>query len=191
MTSKNVLLKRAQEQFLNKDYVNALRIYGLLLKDYPKSKDAKVGAYLCDMGLDLNDDAQALFDYYLTIKNSMDNADEIISELSDTIYATRIIIQDKLNGVHENQVEYQDGISYDDFVAMIEDKGSFKETFENIMFSTKVIITTKEEFMDFIHRLIDANFHDIALRYLDGISDNFNGSQEIYGLYELIEKVDG
>jgi hypothetical protein len=189
MTSKHILLQRAEEQFLNKDYSNALKIYGLLLKDYPQLKDAKVGAYLSDMGFDLDDDAQALFDYYQAIKNSSDDAEEIIDELSQTIYATRIIVQEQVVGAMQEQIEYQDGISYDDFVALIESKGDFREVFEDIMFSTKVVITTKEEFIDFIKRLISAEYQEVALKYLDSISGHFGATQDIYALYQLIDKV--
>ena len=188
MTSKNVLLRRAEDQFLNKNYTNALKIYGLLLKDYPQLKDAKVGAYLSDMGLDLEDDAQALFDYYQAIKSSSEDAEEIIDELSQTIYATRIIVQEQAAGIIREQIEYQDGISYDDFVALIEHKGDFREAFENIMFSTKVVIATKEEFVDFIKRLIEAEYHAVALKYLDSISGHFGTTQDIYALYGLIPK---
>ncbi len=188
MTSKNILLQRAEEQFLNKDYTNALKIYGLLLKDYPQLKDAKVGAYLSDMGLDLEEDAQALFDYYQAIKNSSDDAEEIIDELSQTIYATRIIVQEQVVGALHEQVEYQDGISYGDFVSLINEKGNFREAFENIMFSTKVVITTKEEFVDFIKRLIEADYHAVALKYLDAISGHFGTTQDIYALYHLIPR---
>ena len=188
MTSKNVLLQRAEEQFLNKDYHNALKIYGLLLKDYPQLKDAKVGAYLSDMGFDLDDDAQALFDYYQAIKNSSEDAEEIIDELSQTIYATRIIVQEQATGTMQEQIEHQDGISYSDFISLIEDKGDFREVFENIMFSTKVVITSKEEFIDFITRLVSADYQKIALKYLDSMAGYFGLSQDVYALYNLIEK---
>ncbi len=188
MTSKNILLQRAEEQFLNKEYSNALKIYGLLLKDYPQLKDAKVGAYLSDMGLDLEEDAQALFDYYQAIKNSSDDAEEIIDELSQTIYATRVIVQEQVAGVLQEQVAYQDGISYSDFIALIREKDDFREAFEDIMFSTKVVITTKEEFIDFIERLIGADYHEVALKYLDAISGHFGTTQDIYALYHLIPR---
>lgn len=188
MINKNILLQRAEGQFLNKDYTNALKIYGLILKDYPQLKDAKVGACLSDMGFDLDDDAQALFDYYQAIKDSNDDADEIIDELSQTIYATRIIVQEQLDEVVESQYEYQNGISYEDFVALIEDKGNFSEAFENIMFSTKVIINSKNDFIDFVKRLISAEYEDIALKYLDALAGNFGSSQDVYALYDLINK---
>lgn len=187
MTSKNILLQRAEYQFLNKDYSSALKIYGLLLKDYPTQKDAMVGAYLSDMGFDLDDDAQALFDYYQTIKNSSDDAQEIIDSLSQTIYATRFVVQESINGAIEQEIASHDGIRYDEFLELIEEDGDFKQVFENIMFSTKVIITQKSDFIDFIHRLLDANFNTLALKYLDAFAGSFLVNQDIYKLYDLID----
>ena len=186
MTSKNVLLRRAEDQFLNKNYTDALKIYGLLLKDYPKLKDAKVGAYLSDMGLDLEEDAQALFDYYQAIKSSSDDAEEIIDELSQTIYATRIIVQEQALGALQEQVAYQGGISYDDFIALIEAKGNFREAFEDIMFSTKVVISNKDEFIDFVSKLSQEGFDEMALNYLDASSYLFGNDQEVLALYHVV-----
>jgi len=73
-------------------------------------------------------------------------------------------------------------------VSLIEEKGDFRVAFENIMFSTKVIITNKDDFIDFIKRLISADYQDIALKYLDSIADNFNAYQDVYELYRLIDK---
>jgi len=70
MINKQVLLKRAEEQFLKSDYNNALKIYSLILSDDPQLKDAKIGVFLSDMGMESDEDAQALFDYYQAIKNT-------------------------------------------------------------------------------------------------------------------------
>ncbi len=188
MTSKRVLLRRAEEQFLKRDYDNALKIYSLLLRDYPQSKDARIGVFLSDMGLESDEDAQVLFDYYQAIKDDNEDAEKIIDELMQTIYATRIVIQEQIIGTIEDEVELEDGIHYVDFVKLIDDKGNFREAFENIMFSTRVIIRSKEEFIDFIERLIKADYQDIALGYLDSLAENFGNDQEIYALYNLINK---
>ncbi len=187
MTNKRVLLQRAEDQFLNGKYMDALKIYSLLLKDYPQFKDAKVGVYLSDMGLDLDDDAQALFDYYQVIKDSSEDAEAIIDELTQTIYATRFVVQEQLLSTLEDSNVYENSIKYNDFIELIEDKGTFKEAFENIMFSTKVLISSKSEFKDFIHRLIDAKYQSVALRYLDSMVGQFNVSQDMYELYDLID----
>ena len=187
MGNKSALLKRAEEQFLRRNYKDALKIYSLLLGDDPQMKEAKVGVFLSDMGLESDEDAQALFDYYQAIKNSNEDADKIIDELMQTIYATKVIIQESLLDTLE-EIELEDGISYKDFLMMVKDKGSFKETFEDIMFSTKVIIRNRKEFIDFIKRLVDEGYSDMAVTYLDNLAENFGQDQEIYNLYHLVNE---
>jgi tetratricopeptide (TPR) repeat protein len=185
MQNKNVLLQRAEEQFLRKDYRNALKIYGLILKDHPRFKEAEVGAYLSDMGLDNDDEAQALFDYYQVIKDSQQNADMVIDELMQAIRSTRIVIQ-QVFGENNDDPSGHDGISYADFVQSIADKGGFRQAFEDIMFSTKVVINTKKDFIDFMERLIAAKYYDMALGYLDALAGDPALDQDIYALYRLV-----
>ena len=187
MTSKNVLLKRAEEQFLRKEYDNAMKIYSLLLREDPQMKDARVGVFLSDMGLESDEDAQALFDYYQAIKNSNEDAEKIIDELMQTIYAARVVIQEQFLGGLQ-AAELEEGIGYKDFIRSIEEKGSFKEAFEDIMFSTRVVIRTREEFIDFIKRLVAAGYRDMAIGYLDSLAESFGQDQEIYRLYHLVNE---
>jgi hypothetical protein len=65
------------------------------------------------------------------------------------------------------RLELEDGILYSDFKALLDDGAEFKETFENIMFSTRVIITKKDDFIDFLERLIENDFAEMALTYLE------------------------
>jgi len=187
MNNKHVLLQRAEERFLRKDYASALKIYGLLLKDYPRLNEAKVGAYLSDMGLDNDEDAQALFDYYQVLKRSSTDADRVIHDLMQAIHSTRVIIQQAFGQSKEEQI-YEGGISYHDFLKTVDERGDFREAFENIMFSTKVVITTREDFIDFMKRLIDAKYYDMVLGYLDSLAGNPAFDQDIYALYNLIPK---
>jgi len=185
MTNKNVLLQRAEDRFLRKDYDSALKIYGLLLKDHPKLDEAKIGAYLSDLGLDNDEDAQALFDYYQVIKGSHKDADRVISDLMQAIHSTRIIIHNVFGKSHDPLAEGE-GIAYEDFLQSIEDKGGFKAAFEDIMFSTKVVISNREDFIDFMTRLIEAGYYETVLGYLDALAGDPVADQDIYALYRLI-----
>jgi hypothetical protein len=187
MNNKQVLLQRAEDQFLRKDYTNALKIYGLILRDHPKLKEAKVGAYLSDMGLDNDEDAQALFDYYQVIKRSSTDADRVINDLMQAIHSTRVVIQQTFGETQDESI-YEEGISYADFVHLIDLKGDFRQAFEDIMFSTKVVITTKEDFIDFMKRLIEAKYYNMVLGYLDSLAGDPVYDQDIYALYRLIPK---
>lgn len=186
--SKKNLLERALTQFSNGEYQQALQSYSLLLNDYPQLTEAKIGVYLSDLGTESGDDAQALFDYYQVIKEEDVDALEIIDTLIKTLDNSKQSLQELLLDPINEQIDYADGIRYIDFMQLVEARGSFKVAFEDIMFSTKVIITQKDEFIDFITHLATQGFQETALYYLDAASNSFDGDQEIFELYNLMEK---
>ncbi len=60
--------------------------------------------------------------------------------------------------------------------------------FEDIMFSTKVAIESKEDFFDFVSKLIDNGFNTTAYSYLDGFNEYFTYDKEIEELYKKLEE---
>jgi propanediol dehydratase large subunit len=68
---------------------------------------------------------------------------------------------------------------------LVASRGDFKEAFEDIMFSTKVVITNRDEFIDFIKHLSTEGFQEMALSYLDVASNAFGDDQEILALYYM------
>ncbi len=184
--NQDVLLQRAEHAFLSGEYSNALRSYGLILKDYPSLDEAKIGVYLSDLASESDEEAQVLFDYYQMIKSEKENAVDIIDGLIENLDTSKQQIQELLLDPVQEQNEYNDGIRYSDFVKLVADKGSFKETFEDIMFSTKVVITNKDEFIDFVTQLSDEGFDEMALGYLDATSHLFGNDQDILALYHVV-----
>ena len=184
--SQNLLLKRAEGEFLKGDYQNALISYGLILKDYPALDEAKIGVYLSDLGVESEEEAQALFDYYQVIKTEKENAVDIIDGLIDTLDSSKQYIHELLLNPVQEQVEYGDGIRYSDFLILIENRGSFKKAFEDIMFSTKVVITEKDEFIDFVTQLANEGFDEMALNYLDATTTLFGDDQDVLALYNVV-----
>jgi tetratricopeptide (TPR) repeat protein len=187
--SQDLLLQRAESEFLQGDYRNALRSYGLILKDYPSLDEAKIGVYLSDLGTESEDEAQALFDYYQVIKSEKENAVDIIDGLIDTLDSTKHKLQELLVDPLQEQVEYGDGIRYSDFLNLIESRGSFRKAFEDIMFSTKVVITDKDEFIDFVTQLANEGFDEMALGYLDATTSLFGDDQDVLALYNVVSGV--
>ena len=184
--NQDLLLERAENEFLKGDYANALRSYGLILKDYPTLEEAKIGVYLSDLGIESEEEAQALFDYYQVIKSDKENAVDIIDGLIETLDSSKHKLEELLVKPIEEQIEYGDGICYSDFKTLVESRGSFKTTFEDIMFSTKVVITNKDEFIDFVKQLSTEGFDEMALGYLDASSNLFGDDQEILALYHVV-----
>ncbi len=187
--NQELLLQRAEAEFLKGDYANALRSYGLILEDYPTLDEAKIGVYLSDLGAESKEEAQALFDYYQVIKDEQDNAVDIIDGIIENLDTSKKQIQELLVDPVEEQIEYGDGIRYSDFLRLVESRGSFKKTFEDIMFSTKVVITNKDEFIDFVTRLSNEGFDEMALGYLDASSSLFGNDQDILALYHVVQGV--
>jgi len=185
--SLNTLLRRAEEQFTSGKYENALRTYGLLLKEYPTDSDAQIGVFLCDIGMESADEAQALFDYYQIIKNEQDDASDVMVDLLSTLDTTQGHVAELLSETVD-KAEYKDGIGYKDFLAFIEQRGDFKRAFEDVMFSTRVILKNKEEYLLFINELIDKGQEELATQFLDSLSNSFANDQEIYALYHKLKE---
>ena len=87
----------------------------------------------------------------------------------------------------QEQVEYSDGIRYSDFLDLVKSRGNFKKAFEDIMFSTKVVITDKDQFIDFVTRLAEEGFDEMALNYLDATTSLFGDDQDVLALYNVVK----
>jgi tetratricopeptide (TPR) repeat protein len=186
-TSISRLLTRAENQFSLGKYKDALTTYGLLLKENPTNKVAKIGVYLCDIGLDSGDEAQALFDYYQIIKGEDRNAEDAMESLILTLDTTNEQLSEILSPL-EDKIEYQDGIRYEDFLKFVDQRGDFNKAFEDVMFSTRVILKGKEEYVLFINELIDRGQHKLAEHFLDSMTNTFGKDQDIYNLYHKLKE---
>jgi tetratricopeptide (TPR) repeat protein len=185
--SLDTLLTRAEEQFTLGKYENALRTYGLLLKEYPTDSDAQIGVFLCDIGMESADEAQALFDYYQIIKSEQDDAQEVMVNLLSSLDNSQGQVA-KLLSEATDQADYKDGIGYQDFLKFIEDRGDFQQAFEDVMFSTRVILKNKDEYILFITELIEKGQGELATQFLDSLSNSFADDQEIYALYHKLKE---
>jgi len=185
--NQDVLLQRAETEFLQGKFKKALRSYGLILRDHPTLDEAKIGAYLSDLGSESQDEAQALFDYYQIIKDEKENAVDIIDGLLDSLDTTKYNLKELLLDPVSEQMEYGDGIRYSDFLELVESRESFKKAFEDIMFSTKVVISDKDEFIDFVTKLSGEGFDEMALGYLDATTHLFGNDQDVLALYNVVK----
>ena len=166
--SKYKTLTQAKDSFSKSNYKSALEKFAIVLQDYPNSKEAYNGVILSEMALSGEGGAEALFDYYEILKDEdKEEADKIMSDILQTMDGTL----DKLGEIFaeplRDRLELEDGILYKDFKEILDKGADFKETFENIMFSTRVIITQKEDFIDFLDNLIDHGFAEMALTYME------------------------
>ncbi|CAI6146684.1 MAG: hypothetical protein SPLUMA2_SPLUMAMAG2_00410 [uncultured Sulfurimonas sp.] len=189
LISKYQILSQAKDSFSKAEYKNALEKFARVLQTYPNSTEAYNGVILSEMALSGEGGAEALFDYYEVLKvDDQDQADKIMREILQNIDGSL----DKLSKVFEdpirNRLEFEDGILYGDFKKILEDGAEFKETFENIMFSTRVIITQKDDFIDFLDRLIEHDFAEMALTYLENALSIYPSDKLLRKLFKKLDK---
>ncbi|MDD5717262.1 MAG: hypothetical protein PHW64_05605 [Sulfuricurvum sp.] len=184
-------LKEASEHFLAGKYTDALRDYSLALKDHPDSKAAYNGAILSDMAMSGESAGEALFDYYTILKNEdSEQADIIISEILETMDGTLEQLSGLFDDTVKQRLAYEDGIMYTEFKELVKNENDFNRIFENIMFSTRVIITEKEDFVDFLDNLIHYGYKEMALSYLEGALGVYPNDRQLRNLLRRLAKRD-
>ncbi len=189
MVNENRLLNEANSLFLQKKFDKALFLYSQLSTEFPENKEYPIYALFCDIASEDEQKALSLFDYFSVVKE--ENIDEAIQYVEDVVNAYDGDIDkmmEVLQDLSASTVDALDAIKYDDFKKLIESRGSFRVAFEDIMFSTKVAIESKEDFFDFVTRLIDNDFNSTAYTYLDGFNEYFSYDDEIEKLYKKLEE---
>lgn len=185
--SKHKTLTKAKDSFTKSNYKDALEKFAQVLQNYPNSKEAYNGVILSEMAMSGEGGAEALFDYYEILKEEdKESADIIIDEILQNLDGALDKISKLISDPTKDVSVYEDGILYQDFKVILADGNDFVETFENIMFSTKVIITEKEDFIDFLDNLINHGFQEMALSYLENALSVYPSDTK---LIELLEKI--
>ncbi len=185
--SKYKILTKAKESFSKADFKNALDQFASVLQSYPNSKEAYNGVILSEMAMSGEGGAEALFEYYEMLKEEdKEQADEIMGDILQNIDGTLEKLSEVFATPLRERLEFEDGILYQDFKNIVERGEGFRETFENIMFSTKVIITKKEDFVDFLDNLIENGFSEMALSYLENALSSYPSDEP---LRKLLKKL--
>ena len=189
MIKENRVLNEANSLFTQRKFDKALFLYSLLISNFPNNEEYPIYAILCDISIEDENKAVALFDYFFLLKK--DDPKEAISYIKNVINAYDGDIEkmmDLLKELNLTTVNQLEAINYEDFQLLIKQRGSFKVAFEDIMFSTKVAIEKKEDFYDFVTKLIDNGFNNMAYNYLEGFQDYFFQDKEIVKLYKRLEE---
>lgn len=189
MINENRIFENANSLFIQKKFKEALFNYSLLISNFPDNKEYPIYALLCDISIEDESKALSLFDYFSVLKK--DGLDEAIDYIKDVINAYDGDIEKMmgiLEDIAESNINNLEAINYSDFNKTVEQRGSFKLAFEDIMFSTKVAIEKKEDFYDFVTKLIDNGFNNMAYNYLEGFQDYFFQDKEIVKLYKRLEE---
>jgi len=189
MVNESRLLNEANSFFTQKKFEKALFLYSQLSSNFPDNKEYPIYALFCDIASEDVQKAMSLYDYFSVVKD--ENLEEAITYVEDVINAYDGDIDkmmEMLKNLSSSTVESLDAIRYEDFKKLINSRGSFRIAFEDIMFSTKVAIENKNDFFDFVTKLIENDFNSTAYTYLDGFNEYFSYDKEIEKLYKKLEE---
>jgi tetratricopeptide (TPR) repeat protein len=187
--SKYKILSQAKDSFSKAEFDVALEKFATVLQNYPNSKEAYNGVILSEMAMSGEGGAEALFDYYEILKEEdSEQADVIMSDLLSNMDGALDSLGEIFSEPIRDRLEAEDGILYSDFKNIIENGSSFKETFENIMFSTRVIIADKEDFLEFLDSLIEHGFNKMALNYLESALSVYPSDEKLRNLVTKLSK---
>ncbi|MCR8678749.1 MULTISPECIES: hypothetical protein [Campylobacter] len=148
---------------------------------YNRSPSDEILAFieLCDTAKDNPSEALSLFEIYF---------DPAQKDNTQTILEIIELIQNA-NDESAIMLESQNAITYADFKNLLNDN-DFKELFESILFSTKIIITHKDELFDLVNSLVDNGFSDIGLKYLESSVKMFMGDERVAMVLQKIRDKD-
>ncbi len=185
----NIHKRRGIKSFLNKNYKNAMTHFSLALQEKPKNKELRIYLNLASLAKAKEDEAVSLFEFYRASrkdKNSKKPRD--FEKIIDSLQVSLEKIQSLFEGRDiERLLIEENGITYEDFLLLVEKRGGFARAFEDIMFSTKVLISKKEDFIHFLNLLVDNGFKEMALNYLENALLMFPAESS---LRDIIEKVE-
>lgn len=189
MQNNEKLLQQAHSFFTAKEYDKALFLYSQVLYTKPKSIEYQLYCIFCDLGFESDEKAQSLFDYFVVAKDEdFKAAVEYVQDIITAYDGDNNKMMGLLKDISTTNVEALNAIEYQDFMQLVENRGSFKEAYQDIMFSTKVAITSKDDLIDFIDKLIENNFDKTAYNYLDGFNEYFAYDKDLTALYERLGK---
>ncbi len=158
----------ANNSFFKREYQEALLNYSLALKDKPDDKEAHIGALLADMANEREEEAMALFEYYEASKAlDAEQAHKVLEQIIDSVDDNSETMVNIVTTIEDSLAAIDDGILFDDFIAHVSSREDIKVALEDLMFSTKIIIYKKENFMELIQMLIENNFIDLAYNYIE------------------------
>lgn len=144
--------------------------------------EARIGLYLTDIAYDFPDKADIFYNLYTILIDNAKRSEKqkIQSQILEAIklFDSQISLNDTTEEDDDNKdAQELYGILYADFKRLCKTNG-FREVFEDLIVSTKIIFTQKEDFYEFLQNLALNGFIDLALSYVEDLLI-FNGSSEI------------
>jgi len=172
--------KKAGLRAFNKGEFDAAASYFSLAYDKKSDKKLLFLIMLCSLAKTRRDEAMTLFEIF-KLKDKLGMSPGDLEEILGALEA---------RFDRDEDLEVQNAISYADFMDAVK-RGGFKSTFEDIMFSTRVMIDNRDDFLEFLQNLIKNGFIEMGLNYIESAAAMFAGDERLNALVrEINEKAE-
>ncbi|ASM39248.1 MAG: histidine kinase [Campylobacter sputorum] len=171
---KNIAIKA----FYDGNYELAKTCFSMLYETMD-SKFILILINICELAKTNKNEAQTIFDIVLKKMKNKENPDDLNSIIE--------ILESKFENTTLNLM-MQNAISYSEFMSLVKDNGNFKNTFENIMFSSKVMISNRDDLLEFLDNLIQNGFIELGLNYLESAAQIFPDDERLHILIKQISQ---
>lgn len=168
---KKRLINKGFKALAARDFTLAAHYFNLALALDSSDKRACIGVLIADIAQDFPKKAEIFTELYQILLASAPRAQhnaihtqmlEILRDFDTSLDH----ISHAAQAEDSLESEQLNGIAYKDFTTLCQVKG-FKEVFENLIFSTKIIFTERDDFYQFLKDLIHYGFKQIALTYIE------------------------
>lgn len=166
------------DHFYKKDF-NTAKTYFSLAYEKRKNKRLLNFISLCDLALNHPQEALLLFEFYIDnyrLKFIDKDFDQILNSVEFKNTASKS--------------EFEDGyaLNYKDFL-ISEEKIGFKKSFENIIHSGKLVINDRENFLEFLEKLLDNGYKDFTLNYIEDVFLHFWANKKFIKIQKKLLKM--
>lgn len=156
------------------------KLYFSLAYENSPSQELLFFIELSSLGLKDKREAMNIYEFYSINKSaSIDKFFEIINNANSNL--------EEDDEISMNDNGLKEALSYEDFKMIVKKKG-FREAFEGIMFSTKLLITNSDDMLDFLDNLIENDFLDMGLSYIEGSAGVYAGSVKFDKVLKKLRK---
>ena len=159
------------------------KLFFSLAYEQEKSDELIFLIELANLALVDKSQVMPVFEFYqIKAKKNMDEFFNILNSLYKSIYE-----KDEDETSQNLKDEIANSISYKDFKEAISQTGDFRQVLEGVMFSSSITIESKDEMLNFLENLVENDFIDMSLKYIEDFSWVFSDDVKFNKLIEKIK----
>lgn len=146
----------------------AMMNYQLALSENSANESALFGIDLCVYANGRPDIAAMIFELFITMRAV--EPQKAIAYVSHLLQMCENEEFQKSSLRPSEWIDMQNGIAYDDFKRLLAGNENFAAIYEKVVWSTNVFISRKRDWFDFVNKLIDSGYTELAYNYIESAS---------------------